>query len=88
MKKKHFTPLQIAQILKEFEQGKLVAEITREHGVSQAAFYKWRQRYGGMEGSELKKLKELEEENPRLKQMYAELALDLKLTKEIIEKKL
>lgn len=88
MKKKHFTPLQIAQILKEFEQGKLVAEITREHGVSQAAFYKWRQRYGGMEGSELKKLKELEEENPRLKQKYAELALDLKLTKEIIEKKL
>jgi hypothetical protein len=55
---------------------------------SQAAFYKWRQRYGGMEGSELKKLKELEEENRRLKQMYAELALDLKLAKEIIEKKL
>jgi putative transposase len=88
MKKKQFTPVQIAQILKEFEQGIPVTEITREYGVSQAAFYKWRQRYGGMEGSELKKLKELEEENRRLKQMYAELALDLKLAKEIIEKKL
>jgi putative transposase len=88
MKKKRFTPHQIAALLKEFEAGKSAAEISREYGVSQAAFYKWRQRYGGMEARELKRLKSLEEENRRLKQMYAEQALDLKLAKEIIEKKL
>ena len=88
MKKKTFTPQQIAKILKELEDGKSAAEISREHGVSQTAFYKWRQRFGGMYASEMKRLKELEEENNRLKAMYAELALDLKVAKEIIEKKL
>lgn len=88
MKRNRFTPQQIAKILKEFEGGKSAAEISREYGVSQAAFYKWRQRFGGMDGSELKRLKELEEENSRLKKMYAELALDLRVAKEIIEKKL
>jgi putative transposase len=88
MKKKRFSPEQIATILKEFDNGKSVEEITRTHGVSKAAFYKWRQRYGGMSSDELKKLKALEEENRRLKHMYAEIALDLKLAKEIIEKKL
>ena len=88
MKSKRFTPQQIASILKEYENGKTVEEITRIHGVSRASFYKWRQRYGGMEASELKRMKELEEENRRLKMMYTELALDLKLAKEIIEKKL
>lgn len=88
MKKKRFSPKQIATILKEYDNGKSVEEITRDHGVSKASFYKWRQRYGGMEASELKRLKELEEENHKLKQMYSELALDLKVAKEIIEKKL
>lgn len=88
MKSKRFTPQQIASILKEYESGKTVEEITRIHGVSRASFYKWRQRYGGMEASELKRMKELEEENRRLKMMYTELALDLKLAREIIEKKL
>lgn len=88
MKKKRFTPQQIATILKEYDNGKSVEEITREHGVSRASFYKWRQRYGGMEASELKRLKELEEENRKLKMMYTELALDLKVAKDIIEKKL
>ena len=88
MKRKTFTPQQIAKILKEFEVGKSAAEISREHGVSQAAFYKWRQRYNGMDATELKRLKDLAAENRRLKAMYAELALDLKLAKEIIEKKL
>jgi len=88
MKKKRFSPQQISAILKEYEQGKSVDEITREHGVSRASFYKWRQRYGGMEASELKRLKELEEENRKLKMMYADLALDLKVAREIIEKKL
>lgn len=88
MKKKRFSPQQISAILKEYEQGKSVEDITREHGVSRASFYKWRQRYGGMEASELKRLKELEEENRKLKMMYADIALDLKVAKEIIEKKL
>ena len=88
MKSKRFTPQQIASILKEYESGKPVEEITRIHGVSRASFYNWRQRYGGMEASELKRMKELEEENRRLKMMYSELALDLKLAREIIEKKL
>ncbi len=88
MKKKRFTPQQISLILKEYENGKSVEEIVRDRGVSRASFYKWRQRYGGMEASELKRLKQLEEENRKLKMMYAEQALDLKLAKEIIEKKL
>ena len=88
MKKKRFSPEQIAGILKEFDNGKTVEELVRTYGLSRAAFYKWRQRYGGMSSEELKKLKSLEEENRRLKHMYAELAMDLKLAKEIIEKKL
>lgn len=88
MKKSQFTPEQTARILKEFDQGKTVEAITREHGVSRAAFYKWRQRYGGLEATELKRLKELEEENVRLKRMYANLALDLEAARYIIEKKL
>ncbi len=88
MKAKRFSPQQIAQILKEYDQGKDVPSIIREHGVSKAAFYKWRERYAGLNADELRKMKVLEEENRRLKHMYAELALDLKLAKEIIEKKL
>ncbi len=88
MKKSKFTATQVANILKEFDQGKSVEEITREHGVSRATFYKWRQRYGGMDASELKRIKELEEENAKLKRMYANLALELDTAKYIIEKKL
>jgi len=88
MNKKRSNPKQIAAILKEYENGKSLEEITRDHGASKASFYKWRQCYGGMEASELKRLKELEEENRKLKQKYSELALDLKIAKEIIKKKL
>lgn len=88
MKKSKFSPTQIANILKEFDNGKKVEEITRDHGVSRAAFYKWRERYGGMSATELKRIKELEEENAKLKRMYANLALDLEAAKYIIEKKL
>jgi putative transposase len=88
MKKSTFSPNQIASILKEFDDGKSVEVITREHGVSRATFYKWRQRYGGMQALELKKVKELEVENTRLKRMYANLAIELDLAKYIIEKKL
>jgi putative transposase len=88
MKKGKFSTDQIAKILKEFELGKSVEDISREHGVSRASFYKWRQRYSGMEASELKRVKELEDENARLKRMYANLAMELDVAKYIIEKKL
>lgn len=88
MKKSQFSPVQIAAILKEFDNGKSAEEITRDHGVSKASLYKWRQRYGGMEATELKRVKELEEENSRLKRMYANLAMELDVAKYIIEKKL
>lgn len=88
MKKSKFSENQIASILKEFDQGKSAEEITRAHGISRAALYKWRQRYGGMEASELKRVKQLEEENARLKKMYANLAMELDVAKYIIEKKL
>jgi putative transposase len=88
MKMSKFSSSQIARVLKEFESGKDVEAITREHGVSRATFYKWRQRYGGMEASELKRIKQLEEENSKLKRMYADLALELDVAKYIIEKKL
>lgn len=88
MKKGKFTPVQIAGILKEFDQGKSTEELVRSHGISKATFYNWRQRYGGMEASELKRVKELEEENARLKRMYANLAMELDVAKYIIEKKL
>ncbi len=73
---------------KEFDNGKTAVEIIREHGVSKAALYKWRQRYGGMEASELKRIKELEEENSRRKKMYANVAMELDVARYIIEKKL
>jgi len=88
MRKSKFYPQQIAKILKDFDNGKSVEEISREYGVSVSAFYKWRSRYAGMSGKELKRIKELEEENHKLKQMYANLALDHQMAKEIIEKKL
>ncbi|QQX76395.1 MULTISPECIES: IS3 family transposase [Aequorivita] len=87
MRRSKFSPQQIAKILKEFDNGKSVDQISREHGVAPATFYKWRSRYAGMNTKELKRLKELEEENARLKQMYASLALDHQMAKEIIEKK-
>lgn len=86
MKKSKFSPSQISQILKEFDEGKSVEEISREHGINRATFYQWRKRYGGMQASELKRLKELEEENARLKRMYANLAMELDTAKYILKK--
>ena len=88
MKKSRFSPSQIVKILKEYESGKTALEVVREHGISQATLYNWKKRYGGMEATDLKQLKALEAENARLKRMYAELALDHQMAKEIIEKKL
>lgn len=88
MKKSKFTPSQIASILKSFDEGKSLDELIREHGISRPTFYQWRKKYGGMDAKELKRIKELEEENARLKKMYANLALDLDMARYIIEKKL
>ena len=88
MKKSRFTETQIVKILKEVETGRLVKEVCREYGVSEATYYNWKSKYGGMEASDIKRLKELEDENRRLKQMYAELCLDNRILKDIVVKKL
>ena len=88
MRKSRFSETQIIKILKEVEAGKPVKDACREYGVSDATFYNWRSKYGGMEAGQVKRLKELEDENRRLKHMYAELSLDHKLLKDIVEKKL
>lgn len=88
MKKSKFSPNQVFKILKEWESGRSVEEISRTHGVTTSTLYNWRKQYGGMEATDLKRLKALEEENAKLKRMYADLALDYTVAKEIIEKKL
>ncbi len=88
MKKSKFSESQIVSILKEAEVGVSVEDLSRQHGFSKASFYKWKSKYSGMSVSELKRLRELEEENRRLKQMYANLSLEHEALKDIIEKKL
>lgn len=88
MRKSRFSETQIVKILKEVEAGRQVKEICREHGISDATYYNWKSKYGGMEASDVKRLKELEDENRRLKHMFAELSLDHKILKDIVEKKL
>lgn len=88
MKRKKYSEHKIVKILKEAEAGVPVVDLSRQYGFSQSAFYKWKAKYGGMDMPQLRKLKELEEENRKLKQMYAELSLDHKMLKDIVEKKL
>ena len=88
MKRKRFTETQIVNILKEAEAGIPVDELSRKHGFGKSAFYKWKAKYSGMDASALKRLKELEEENRRLKQMYADLSLEHQALKDIVQKKL
>ena len=88
MKKSKFSESQIVTILKEAEAGVSLEDLVRQHGFSKASFYKWKGKYSGMSVSELKRLKELEEENRRLKQMYANLSLEHEALKDVIEKKL
>ena len=88
MKKSRYSETQIVKILKEVESGKLVKDTCREYGISDATYYNWKAKYGGMEASDIKRLKELEEENRRLKHMYANLSLEHTILKDIVEKKL
>lgn len=87
MKATRFTESQIVAILKQQDSGQTVAQITRQHGVSEATFYNWKAKYGGMQVAEVKRLKDLEEENRRLKKMYAELSLQNDIFKEALTKK-
>jgi putative transposase len=87
MKKSRFTDGQILAILKQAENGVPVPELCREHGVSSATFYKWRAKYGGMDASLMARLKALEDENRRLKKMYAEERLKAEIVQEALEKK-
>jgi putative transposase len=88
MKRSTFNETQVVNILKEAEAGIPVEELSRKYGFSKSAFYKWKAKYSGMDASALKRLKELEEENRRLKQMYADLSLEHQALKDIVKKKL
>ena len=88
MKRSRFTETQIVKILKEAEAGIAVEELSRQHGFSRSAFYKWKAKYSGLGVAALKRLKELEAENQKLEEMYADLSLEHKILKDIVEKKL
>ena len=87
MKISRFTDSQIMAILKQNEAGTSVPDLCREHGISSASVYKWRAKFGGMDASLMKRMKELEDENRRLKKMYAEKRLKAEIAKDIIAKK-
>ena len=87
MKKKRFTEEQISKVLKEYEGGREIKDLCRELGITATTFYNWRKKYSGMDSSQLKRLKELESENRKLKQMYADAALDIVALKDVISKK-
>ncbi len=88
MRSSKFTESQVVSILKEADAGMPVKEICRKHGISSPTFYKWKARYGGLGASELKRIKELEAENAKLKRMYADKAMEADALKDLIEKKL
>lgn len=88
MKKSRFTESQISQALKEYEAGKPAVDICHELGINRNTFYNWKKKYGGMDAAMLRRYKELERENAKLKQMYADLSLDHRILKDVIEKKL
>jgi putative transposase len=86
--KKRFTESQIVSAIKKQEAGMSVKDICRELGISEATFYNWKAKYGGMEASDVKRMKDLEAENSQLKSMYAEACIDIRALKNLIEKKL
>jgi putative transposase len=88
MKKSKFSESQIVKILNEYKAGKSTKDICREHGIAPPTFYNWKRKYEGMDAKQLKEFKALQEENRKLKQMFADLSLDHRILKDIIEKKL
>lgn len=88
MRKSKFTESQIVKTLKQVEGGRQVKDVCRELGISEQTYYTWKSKYGGMEASDVKRLKDLEAENSRLKRMYADLALEVTALKDVIAKKL
>jgi putative transposase len=86
MKRKQFTEEQIIAVLKEAEAGLKVADLTRKHGIAEGTFYRWKAKYGGMDVSDAKRLKQIEEENRRLKRLVADQALDIQMLKEVASK--
>lgn len=88
MRKSRFTETQIVRLLKEVEGGRQVKDACREYGISEATFYNWKSKYGGIEASDVARLKELEHENVRLKQMCANLSLEHEVLKDIVANKL
>lgn len=88
MRKARFTEHQIITVITSVETGRTVKDVCREAGISEATYYNWKSKYDGMEASDIKKIKDLEDKNRRLKQMFADLSLENRALKEIIEKKL
>jgi putative transposase len=88
MKKSRFSEQQIAFVLRQAEDGTPVAEVCRKAGISEASFYNWRKKYGGLMPSEMKRLKQLEEENQRLKKLVADLSLDKEMLQDVIRRKI
>ena len=88
MRKSRFSEHQIVRLLKEVEGGRNVKDVCREQGISVGTYYNWKSKYGGMEASDIQRLKELEAENRQLKQIYADLSLENRALKDIIAKKL
>ena len=88
MRKSRFSESQIVEMLKEAEGGVAVADLLRKHGVSKATFFKWRSKYGGATVADVKRLRELEHENAKLKKMYADLALENAAIKDVLNRKL
>lgn len=87
MKKRRFTESQIIAILKEHESGKSELDICREQGIHRSTFYNWKSKYSGMQANELKRLKELEDENRKLKQMFANVSMERDALKDVLSKK-
>jgi|TARA_Y100000815_G_scaffold247909_1_gene248651 putative transposase len=88
MRKSKFTDAQIAFILRQAEEGTPIAEVCRKAGIAEATFYNWRKKYGGLMPSEMKRLKQLDEENARLKRLVADLSLDKAMLQDVIKRKL
>jgi putative transposase len=88
MKKSRFSEQQIAFVLRQAEEGTAIAEVCRKAGISEASFYAWRKKYGGLMPSEMRRLKQLDEENVRLKKLVADLSLDKEMLQDVIRRKM